>query len=265
MENKKQVIIKEILYWKENKLLPDHYCKFLLNLYREGEAEVNETSQKKFIPFKQMFFSMIVSLLVFLTLLMLLFFQTYSLPLQGFILIGISLFFYGLAFWLKKQQNSMFHIALAIASLMLLLCSVWIGVGAQINYTLLLLILVFVLVIWLLMGVIMQSTYMIFIALVGLLISYGRFIHPWIAHYDSVWLQHFLWYPIAAVLIALGLKFVDALLGKSMFFAGILALLAPVAHSFFLSHSSHSLTAILFMLEAVIAGVLLYNTREKWF
>ena len=38
MENpKKQIILNEILFWKQNKLLPEQYCDFLLKLYTEGE------------------------------------------------------------------------------------------------------------------------------------------------------------------------------------------------------------------------------------
>ncbi len=35
-KEKKEIIIKEIQYWKGNKLLPDTYCDFLLALYTEG-------------------------------------------------------------------------------------------------------------------------------------------------------------------------------------------------------------------------------------
>ncbi|WP_102335793.1 hypothetical protein [Salimicrobium jeotgali] len=37
-KNRKDVIVDEIRYWKENKLLPDKYCDFLLALYTEGES-----------------------------------------------------------------------------------------------------------------------------------------------------------------------------------------------------------------------------------
>ena len=39
-ENRKQIIINEIIYWKKNELLPEHYCDFLLALiYRRQRAE----------------------------------------------------------------------------------------------------------------------------------------------------------------------------------------------------------------------------------
>lgn len=38
-------IINEIKYWKQSKLLPEHYCDFLLALYTEGEG-VEELNKK---------------------------------------------------------------------------------------------------------------------------------------------------------------------------------------------------------------------------
>ncbi|BAQ11401.1 hypothetical protein OXB_2930 [Bacillus sp. OxB-1] len=38
---RKKIIISEIRYWKQNKLLPEHYCDFLITLYAQGE-EVQE-------------------------------------------------------------------------------------------------------------------------------------------------------------------------------------------------------------------------------
>ncbi|KYG92272.1 hypothetical protein MHH70_04510 [Metasolibacillus sp. FSL H7-0170] len=36
---RKQIIINEITFWKQNKLLPEHYCDFLTTLYTEGEKQ----------------------------------------------------------------------------------------------------------------------------------------------------------------------------------------------------------------------------------
>lgn len=42
---RKKIIIAEVNYWKQNKLLPEHYCDFLIALYSEGEhrQEVDAT------------------------------------------------------------------------------------------------------------------------------------------------------------------------------------------------------------------------------
>lgn len=39
---RKKVILSEIAFWKQNKLLPEHYCDFLTALYAQGEGEESE-------------------------------------------------------------------------------------------------------------------------------------------------------------------------------------------------------------------------------
>lgn len=40
--NRKQIIISEIKHWKQSKLLPAHYCDFLITLYAQGEEDVED-------------------------------------------------------------------------------------------------------------------------------------------------------------------------------------------------------------------------------
>lgn len=45
---RKKIILNEILFWKQNKLLPEHYCDFLATLYAEGnDLEVLEEAHPK--------------------------------------------------------------------------------------------------------------------------------------------------------------------------------------------------------------------------
>lgn len=39
---RKQIIINEIAFWKKNKMLPDHYCDFLTSLYTGGGSAEDE-------------------------------------------------------------------------------------------------------------------------------------------------------------------------------------------------------------------------------
>ncbi|MGG0642856.1 hypothetical protein ABE021_02765 [Sporosarcina gallistercoris] len=45
---RKRIIMSEIHYWKKNRLLPEHYCDFLITLYAQGDADAaaNETIEK---------------------------------------------------------------------------------------------------------------------------------------------------------------------------------------------------------------------------
>ncbi len=38
-QQRKRIIISEIKYWKHNRLLPAHYCDFLITLYAQGEED----------------------------------------------------------------------------------------------------------------------------------------------------------------------------------------------------------------------------------
>ena len=45
---RKKIVISEITYWKKSKLLPEHYCDFLISLYSNGyEIDGNEADLSK--------------------------------------------------------------------------------------------------------------------------------------------------------------------------------------------------------------------------
>lgn len=50
---RKKIILNEILFWKQNKLLPEHYCDFLMTLYLEGDSIEGEISYKKSIKVQE--------------------------------------------------------------------------------------------------------------------------------------------------------------------------------------------------------------------
>lgn len=37
-ETRKRIIVKEIIFWKKHRLLPEQYCDYLLTLYTEGKG-----------------------------------------------------------------------------------------------------------------------------------------------------------------------------------------------------------------------------------
>ena len=47
MKVRKQIIINEIIYWKKNRMLPEHYCDFLLALYTKGNG-LQDQSKNRF-------------------------------------------------------------------------------------------------------------------------------------------------------------------------------------------------------------------------
>lgn len=50
-ETRKKIIINEIQYWKNSRMLPEHYCDYLMALYTEGNPEVKSASHKRSFPY----------------------------------------------------------------------------------------------------------------------------------------------------------------------------------------------------------------------
>jgi uncharacterized membrane protein len=50
---RKKIIMTEINYWKQNKLLPEHYCDFLITLYTEGNHEQENSATTEAVLSKE--------------------------------------------------------------------------------------------------------------------------------------------------------------------------------------------------------------------
>ncbi|WP_445506325.1 hypothetical protein [Niallia sp. 03190] len=118
-ENRKKVIVKEIIYWKKSRMLPEHYCDYLLSLYTEGNQPVEETTKKTSAMSSSLF-------LLFIPLtVVLLYFTELSFILQ----IAISLIFLTfciISMYFYKNKNSSVHIPAAVAALIVLITSTYV-------------------------------------------------------------------------------------------------------------------------------------------
>lgn len=119
-DQRKMIIVKEIAYWKENKMLPEHYCDYLLTLYTEGNGvEENKVKQKgnSLFIFSLLFFSFI-PITIFL-----LYFTELSFILQMAISLIFLIFCFGGIFLYNKNQLNV-DIPATVAAIIILLCSV---------------------------------------------------------------------------------------------------------------------------------------------
>ena len=101
---RKKIIMAEINYWKQNKLLPEHYCDFLITLYTEGdhEQEISATTdsilskERKKINNRVIFIQFLYILIAFAVLgmslkLWTLFFEGQMMLLVGFLIVNCLL------------------------------------------------------------------------------------------------------------------------------------------------------------------------------
>lgn len=100
---RKKIIMAEINYWKQNKLLPEHYCDFLLTLYTQGDhvQEISATDavlskKKKKLKTRAILIQTLYILFAFVVLgmslkLWTIFFEGQTMLLVGFLIVNCLL------------------------------------------------------------------------------------------------------------------------------------------------------------------------------
>jgi hypothetical protein len=171
---KKNIIINEIYYWKNNKLLPSTYCDFLLALYTEGnQVEEELISQKNHIrkgktAFQVLLYGLLLVLLP--AMLLVIYFTELSFLLQ------ISIVSFCLlcsiiitAYFIRKRK--FFQVPISVTFIELLIASLsiveyatngerlWIGMTVVVNCLL-----------WIFTGITYRVLYLLISGIVGLTI-----------------------------------------------------------------------------------------------
>lgn len=179
---RKQIIMNEIAFWKKNKLLPEHYCDFLLALYAQGENsedEQTENASKGVLAKKQknkVILYIVIGLLT--TILIASLFVMTTAVFIPIILVAIAILsFLYIATKLAKNDSVMTPLLFVFSALLLLALSfkVWdIYLGDE---PLILIGLIFGnCLLWLFSGLLMKLVYFSISGILGLLLIIGYFI-----------------------------------------------------------------------------------------
>jgi hypothetical protein len=171
-QQRKEIILKEIEYWKKNRLLPEQYCNYLLTLYSEGE---HQTSKDK-TRFTFRLITILSVLFIFLlpAALLVNYFTEMSFGLQttiNFILLAISITF--TMFYNKK--NPVCHIVfMVLAFLIFFVATIEVADNFfPTNIFILGGIIVFHCLLWFLFGKRFQLTYLKISGLIGFVLVVG--------------------------------------------------------------------------------------------
>ena len=119
---RKKIILNEILFWKQSKLLPEQYCDFLMTLYTEGNDDglEEEVSHKKAVKSKEKRRMVIIYffvLLVSITLLAILFMTAQATEVMILFIGLLSIAFIIIAFKVAREKNllaPLFQVAAAL-------------------------------------------------------------------------------------------------------------------------------------------------------
>ncbi|TSB46746.1 hypothetical protein [Alkalicoccobacillus porphyridii] len=115
---RKDIIINEIQYWKESKLLPEQQCHYLLALYSEGEETFVKKRNRFHLPFMWVFLSQ----LCFCLSVLILYFTDFVWPMQ-IALSTILIFITGLLGYAKRNNLAESALHLMMSSLILFVTS----------------------------------------------------------------------------------------------------------------------------------------------
>ncbi|WP_330948611.1 hypothetical protein [Virgibacillus sp. MG-45] len=174
-------IIKEILYWKQHKLLPEMYCDFLLALYTNGEASTFEDEEKisnqrmgTWTMKKGLQFFLLVLLVPFSFLVI--YFTQFQLVLQ----LSILLLFFGFSGWMlnnyKHVRDSSFHIALVVMLILFLIISDFFVKQLDLGSAVSAIIVLFHFIFWFWISRKLRLNYLMISSFIGLFIAVGYLI-----------------------------------------------------------------------------------------
>lgn len=167
MSNRRiEIIIQEINYWKEHKLLPEVYCDFLLALYTKGENEVetekaNDIGLASIIQLSCQFLLLLFSIIVINMQHINLTFQYIFLPISFLII-----------FWLfrtlHKNRDIYFQLSTVILLVHFLLITMFLGNQMSDKQWVAHMIIIFNFICWFLIG---HKYQLKFLQLIGLILT----------------------------------------------------------------------------------------------
>lgn len=117
------MIINEIKYWKDHRLLPAQYCDFLLSLYSEGTVSYESEKSNKKSVFLLIIFSFACMALLLITFLVI-YFTDFSFVLQIALLLFLSFVAFLFARIAIKKGISVYHFPIFIGALILFITSI---------------------------------------------------------------------------------------------------------------------------------------------
>ncbi|MCZ8511187.1 hypothetical protein O9H85_01775 [Paenibacillus filicis] len=272
MEDKKKMVIREIEHWRRSRLLPEHYCDFLLNLYlEEGQEKPSSGGFLGITPAQIKNSNWKIWVLVFGITGVLAFtalhFNAFEFPMQ----IGVSLLFlaliYSLGGYKRNKEPLASQILLGMASLFLLFIGVYLlrihGLDSPVR-------MVFYVVldslVWILTGLLARFALFQVCGWVSLVFCYG-----WLLHYQ---LNSLSWMTLELSWVPLSLLFCwiawmvherARQIGLVFFLVSLLVWYMPELYGMLYAESYGEGTVQWMLLaKLTVEGSLLFALRKKW-
>jgi len=176
---RKAIIISEIKYWRDNRLLPESYCDYLLALYTEGEGEQSDSTIEVNRNKRQNVLIVIFLLLNIAVAPGIAFFTLYvpiNLIATTTLLISALVMSLGLSYIASKQYQIERKYTVLVLLLNLLILSMVAINQWVINATVTLVIIYLQLITWIALGIKTKNNWLLILGILGMIISIVAFI-----------------------------------------------------------------------------------------
>ncbi len=267
---RRTLIVREIEYWRRSKLLPEQYCDFLLNLYADETVQVDrkqgQSASAEAVVNSSVWLWLGCSLLLGGLAFLVIYFNSFPVPMQIGLSAIIILFLYIVAAVLNGKRRTVSVIIAAAGSLLLLFAGVYLlrlheadSAAALASY------LLCTAIVWLLVGWALRQAVLQFCGWASIMVFYGWTLSRTLE--ELSWFSSQLaWIPISGLLLLLGWLFtkrfqsagtVFLLLGLFVWFAPEFQLLADASKRD--GVALLSLTA-----KGLLTGMILFAWRKMW-
>jgi hypothetical protein len=267
---KKAIIVKEIEQWRRSKLLPEHYCDFLLNLYAAEAPDKSHSwlGQSSSLLRNSSWKGWLVACAaICLILLIGLNFTSFGISLQIGIAVLTLLICYGFAFRMRAAHPLLPNVLVGFGSLFLLVIGIYLmklndisepaiyaGYVAGTS------------AVWLLTGLTGRLPVFHFSGWMGLIGSYAWLLHRKLG--ELAWLPLQLsWLPLCVLFVWAGWLFHQRSkqVGGVMFLAGCIIWFVPELYGYVVPvQIPHELLQVSLLGKIALGIALLFSLRKKW-
>ncbi|MCR2820420.1 hypothetical protein [Lederbergia panacisoli] len=125
-DKRKKIILNEISFWKQNKMLPEHYCNYLIALYTEGEEQLQAKVEKRNIHFKMETFFSLLFLVIIGTMIVITYITDVSFGMQTLFL-AIFIFILVISYFIFQRKGKNCLLIFITGAFLLLLFTIQIN------------------------------------------------------------------------------------------------------------------------------------------
>ncbi|ANE47331.1 hypothetical protein SY83_14830 [Paenibacillus swuensis] len=266
---KRTLIVREIEHWRRSKLLPEQYCDFLLNLYRD--EEVNKDSEvfgisTKFVQNSSWLGWLlsfgVISLICFIAL----HFNSFALSMQMAVIGAAVVILYCAGMIWRTRKRTLAVMLFGAGSILML----WFGIHfltisgyAEGHLTALYIAICGLL--WIVLGITLVLPFLHLCGWLGLVLAYGWWIHLESVS-ESMWIHELYWIPAGFFLCWLAWLVHHRSKSTSgvLLMAGGLLWLMPQLYQLLVEQAVESHIQWIGFGKLLLAGLILFVSRKKW-